>query len=54
MKNYNMYKGIPHIEFENPNLYWEFENDEVLDDKFEDLVVEHIKEQVYIQEIFKT
>ena len=44
MKNYRMDGGVPDLNYENPNIYWEFGNEEVLDDEFEDLVVEQIKE----------
>ena len=39
MKNYRMDGGVPDLNYENPNIYWE----EVLDDEFEDLVVDQIK-----------
>ena len=44
MKNYKMDGGVPDFNYENPNIYWEFGKEEVLDDEFEDLVVEQIKE----------
>ena len=44
MKNYRMDGGVPDLNYENPNIYWEFGNEEVLNDEFEDLVVEQRKE----------
>ena len=44
MKNYRMDGGVPDINYENPTIYWDFGEEEVLDDEFEDLVVEQIKE----------
>ena len=44
MKNYKMDGSVPDFNNENPNIYWEFVKEEVLDDEFEDLVVEQIKE----------
>ena len=32
------------INLENPSLYWEFGHEDELDDEFEDMVVEDIKE----------
>ena len=39
-----MAEYIPDVGFENPNLYWEYVNEELLDEQFEDLVVEDVKE----------
>ena len=41
MKNYKMDGSIPDIDYENPDIFWEFGNK---DDEFEDLVGEQIKE----------
>ena len=40
-----MAECVEDINFENPNLYWEFGDEEELDDEFEDLVAEDIKEE---------
>ena len=44
MKNYRMDGGVPDLNYENPNIYWEFGKEEVLDDEIEDLVVQPIEE----------
>ena len=45
LENFKMAEYVEYINFENPNLYWEFGDEEELDDEFEDLVAEDIKEE---------